>query len=213
MPKSPFTAADGSGADLPLGIGALRVRIGDHIGHFFHSEEEWRRVLVGFLAAGLAAGEKCVLLLGAVGAPSDIERDLADNGVDAGYARQTGQLIVDHGRGSPQEMRAQLEEVLSDIPERYPMLRWVADMTWSLKKLPTSEALMEWESHCNVVESPPAVFLCQYHLAAFNGTVMMDALKTHPTCIVSNAVHVNPYYQEPAAFLEELRGRPDHAGW
>ena len=58
-------------------------------------------------------------------------------------------------------------------------------MTWALKKLPTSETLMEWESHCNVVENPPAVFLCQYDLKVFLGTVVMDALRTHPVCILS----------------------------
>ena len=35
----------------------------------------------------------------------------------------------------------------------------------------------------------------------------MDALKTHPLCVVSNAIHQNPYYQEPEAFLAQLRRR------
>ena len=35
----------------------------------------------------------------------------------------------------------------------------------------------------------------------------MDALKTHPVCVISNVVHQNPLYVEPASFLEELRGR------
>ena len=51
------------------------------------------------------------------------------------------------------------------------------------------------------------MFLCQYELTAFLGSVVMDALKTHPLCVVSNAIHQNPYYQEPEAFLEQLRRR------
>ena len=81
-------------------------------------------------------------------------------------------------------------------------------MTWSLGKMPKIEQLMEWEAHCNVVENPPALFLCQYDLTTFRGDVVMDALKTHNTCIVSNVIHQNPYYEKPEVFLEELRRRP-----
>ena len=66
---------------------------------------------------------------------------------------------------------------------------------------------MEWESHCNVIENARAVFLCQYDLATFLGNVVMDALKTHPICIVGNAIHENPFYEEPAVFLKELENR------
>ena len=80
-------------------------------------------------------------------------------------------------------------------------------MTWSLRKLPSSHSLMEWETHCNTIDSVPAVFLCQYDLKQFMGSVVMDAFKTHPLCIVTNAIHQNPYFVEPGLFLEELQGR------
>ena len=57
------------------------------------------------------------------------------------------------------------------------------------------------------VENPAEVFLCQYELTAFLGTVVMDALKTHPICIISNVIHQNPYYEKPEVYLEELRRR------
>ncbi len=66
---------------------------------------------------------------------------------------------------------------------------------------------MEWETHCNVIENPRAVFLCQYDLTAFRGNVVMDAMKTHPLCVVSNVIHQNPYYEKPEVFLDELRHR------
>ena len=74
-------------------------------------------------------------------------------------------------------------------------------------KVPTTEKLMEREMHCNIVEDPAAVFLCHYELPSFLGTMVMDAMKTHPICIVSNAIHQNPYYQKPEVYLEELRLR------
>ena len=80
-------------------------------------------------------------------------------------------------------------------------------MTWSLPKLPSSHSLMEWETHCNTIDSVPAVFLCQYDLKQFMGSVVLDAFKTHPLCIVTNVIHQNPYFVEPGLFLEELRSR------
>ncbi len=78
-------------------------------------------------------------------------------------------------------------------------------MSWALERLPTSEQVMEWEAHCNVVEEPQAVFLCQYELALSTGKIVMDALKTHPLCIVSNIVHRDPLYVHP----EAAGSRPD----
>lgn len=87
------------------------------------------------------------------------------------------------------------------------MLRWGGDMIWSLEKFPTTEKLMEWETYRNIIERPPAVFLCQYDLTAFLGHVVMDALRTHPICIISNALYQNPYYETPEVFLEQRRRR------
>lgn len=65
--------------------------------------------------------------------------------------------------------------------------------------------LRDGEWHRNVIESPRAVFLCQYDLKAFGGDVVMDALKTHPTCIIGGIMHQNPYYQDPESFWDKLR--------
>ena len=115
--------------------------------------------------------------------------------------------MIDEGKNNPEAMQDALAKALDEVGGTYPMLRWGGDMTWSLKKLPTAETLMEWESHCNVIENPRAVFLCQYDLTTFNGNVIMDALKTHPVCVVSNVIHQNPFYQDPDAYLAELRSR------
>ena len=80
-------------------------------------------------------------------------------------------------------------------------------MTWSHRKMPTSETLMEWECACNVVENAPVVFLCHYELSQFLGNVVVDALKTHPLCIMGSAIHRNPYYETPKAFLDHIRQR------
>ena len=74
--------------------------------------------------------------------------------------------------------------------------------------MPTTETLMEGKSRCNFTIDPPSVFLRQYDLTQFLGNVVLDALKTHPLCIIGNTIHQNPYYTEPETYLHEIRHRP-----
>ncbi len=48
---------------VPLGFGNLNATIGDHIGHFYETREEWKKSIVSFLVTGLEAGDKCVYFL------------------------------------------------------------------------------------------------------------------------------------------------------
>ena len=199
---------------VPLGFGGLQARVSDHIGHFFRSTDEWKSVLVPFLKAGLEGGDMCIYVTSPEAhAVADITAALAAEGIDVDRCRTTGQLILTEGRSTPQEMKALLSEAISKVSAESRLLRLGGDMTWSLKKMPGTDALMEWESHCNVVEEAPALFLCQYDLKQFLGSVVMDALKTHPLCIIGNAIHQNPYYIEPELYLEELRSRQTAGGF
>jgi len=193
-------------AGSPWGLAVSIASVGDHIGHFYQTGEERTNLVVSFLRAGLEAGEKCMYFMNP-GPRQELEDGLADAGIPLKAVMDSGELIVDEGADNPEAMQDALGSALAEIPGRFPLLRWGGDMTWALGKLPTTEMLMEWETHCNVIENPRAVFLCQYDLTAFRGNVVMDALKTHPLCVVSNAIHQNPYYEKPQAFLEELRRR------
>ncbi len=192
---------------VPLGFGNLYASAGDHIGHFYRTSEEEMSVLVSFLKAGLEAHDKCVCLIGSGSKRQELQEALKADGIDAESAVASGQLVVDEGASHPKELQDMLGKVLAEIPEKFTLLRWVGVMSWALKKVPTSEKLMEWETHCNTVEDPAAIFLCQYELPTFLGTVVMDAMRTHPICIVSGVIHQNPYYEKPEVYLEELRRR------
>jgi len=196
---------------VSLGFGNLYATIGDHVGHFYQTSEEEMSVLVSFLKAGLEAGEKCVCLISAGRRRQELQEALTVVGIDVESAVASGQLVVDEGKSNPKELQDMLAKVLVEIPGRFPLLRWAGVMSWALKKVPTTEMLMEWETYCNTVGIPAAVFLCQYELAVFNGTTVMDALKTHPICVISNVLHQNPYYEKPEVYLEELRRRDSTA--
>jgi hypothetical protein len=196
----------GAGMQVRLGISELYASHGDHVGHFYQSVTEWKDVAAPYLLAGLESGEKCVYFVSA-DRREVLRETLSAAGAPVDDVLASGQLVLDEGKSDPAQMQDALADALSEIPQKFPLLRWGGDMTWSLKKLPTSEKLMEWETHCNAIENPLAVFLCQYDLTAFLGSVVMDALKTHPVCVVGSVIHQNPYYLEPERFLEELENR------
>jgi hypothetical protein len=57
----------------------------------------------------------------------------------------------------------------------------------------------------NQFSSPlPLVVLCLYDLERTGAEVLMQALRTHPAVIVDSAIHENPYYIEPSAFLGRI---------
>ncbi len=207
MHETPGTdVSGGESGRVPMGFGGLYASVGDHIGHFYQTGEERTSIVASFLRAGLETGEKCMYFMNP-GPRQELEDGLADAGIPVKAVMDSGQLVIDEGEDDPKKMQAALASALGEIPGRFPLLRWGGDMTWSLGKLPTTEMLMEWETHCNVIENPRAVFLCQYDLTAFRGNVVMDAMKTHPLCVVSNVIHQNPYYEKPEVFLDELRHR------
>ena len=191
---------------VPLGFGDLVVSPGDHIGHFYEDRQECMRILAPFVQTGLAAGDKCVCL-STTATRDDLSNQLTAAGVDVDAAVASDQLVLSDGCSEPQELKDMLADALSEVGKRYPLLRWLGDMTWCHNHMATSENMMEFESHSNQIERPQAVFLCQYELKSFPGTVVMDALKTHPLSIVNNSIYQNPYYMDPRAYLEEFRQR------
>ncbi len=192
---------------IALGFGDLHAEAGDHIGHFYRTIDEWKELVIPFLRLGLEEDDKCVCVVSPGAQEEQVLAGLEAEGVDTKSGLDSGQLLVTHGHSEPEPMKELLASCIGEIPKRFRFLRWVGDMTWSHRKMPTSETLMEWESACNVVENAPVVFLCQYELSQFLGNVVIDALKTHPLCIMGSTIHRNPYYESPEAFLDHIRQR------
>ena len=128
---------------VDLGFGGLSASIGDHIGHLYQTQEEWRTLLVGFLAAGLQTSDnKCVYFTNGDDTRQKIEDGLAEAGVDVASMMASGQLVLGEASPTPQEMKDRLNQVLAEVPGRFRLVRWGGDMTWTLGKVATSEALI-----------------------------------------------------------------------
>lgn len=203
-PSTPETRID-------LGFAGLSVRPGEHAGHFYEDEELQVECMTAFLARGLETGSKCAYLAPADGGTLEAVLDgLRQRGHDPDEALRDGQLAVTEGLNSVADLKATLREARADAADRFRDLRWAGAMTWAIDRLDDSASLMRWEAACNQVETGgvPVVFYCQYDLREFSGRVVMDALRTHPVCLVGRSVQENALYQEPSDFLAELEERP-----
>jgi hypothetical protein len=187
---------------VALGFGGLRVRPGDHVGHFFERPSEWLEVAAGFLGEGLQSDDRCMYLI-EEGERRDLLLDrLRSSGWEVDQAMADGRLQLHPGLGTPAELEALLASSTKAAEKEggSGCFRWGGEMSWSLDGMADDRALRVWEEACNADRHDQVVFLCQYPIRQFRGTAILNALQTHPLCIIGRVIHRNPYFREvPAA--------------
>jgi hypothetical protein len=83
-------------------------------------------------------------------------------------------------------------------------IRGTAEMTWALEAIPGVEHLMTYESRLNYfIPGKPWISICLYNVTKFDGSTIMDVLRTHPYTISGGVITENPYYQDPDIWLAE----------
>jgi len=206
MPVDPGTPGQG---DPPRSQrpGSLHPARGSHFVHFYETREEWRTLMVSWLAEGLLAGEKCVYVMDAGRDWMDAREGLSAAGVDIRAVLESGQLEIREGCRDPRELRGGLETALAGVPASWKNVRWGSDVVWARDRVATSGTLMSFESDLNAHCDHPIAILCQYDLTRFPGYVIMDALRTHPQAIIDGKLHTTPFHQPTAAFLKALPAR------
>jgi hypothetical protein len=191
-----------------------------HACAFFHTEEQFYRVLLPFISEGIAAGDRAVHIVD----PSKRERHvqaLVAAGIDADRSLQAQQLEVRRweeaylreGHFDQDAMLALIQEVLEDGRRReFPMTRLVANMEWALENRPGVRDLVEYESRLNyILPNYDDTVVCTYDLGKFSASAVMDILRTHPMVIVGDVLQENPFYTPPDQLLPELESRKQQA--
>jgi len=183
---------------------------GDHLCCLYETEEEHRAVLTPFLRQGLERGEKVVYFVDAHTAET-ILGYLRDDGLDLEPHLTSGQLAIltrddaylREGIFDPEAMITLLRsETGQALAEGYPALRVTSEMTWTLRGLPGSDRLIEYEARLS--ESFPdskCLIICQYDQRRFDPEVLLDVLRTHPIAVVGTEVYDDFYYMPPAQML------------
>ncbi len=94
--KQEGTRADTS-ERVSLGFGGLQASRGDHVAHFYETNEQGTNILVSYLKAGLKAGEKCVYFTNPGPGRQQLEEALAAVGVDVEAAFTSRRLVLEEG--------------------------------------------------------------------------------------------------------------------
>lgn len=184
-----------------------------HVCLIYDNEEQRRKIVSEYLAAGLKWGE-FVGYFADTAPREDVLAWLSETGTDFLKAEEDGAFGVikaetaycPSGRFVPQE-------VLDRVTARYTMLRQTGytgsrvsgEMTWALRDIPDTDRLLEYEVGLNMItDSFPHIGMCQYDARLFDGATLFKVLQVHPYMIAQGKVVRNPYYVKPEEFLAKL---------
>lgn len=187
-----------------------------HACAFFHTEEQFYKVLLPFIREGFAAGDRAVHIVD----PAKRERHLktlTEAGIDTKGSLDSRQLEVRRweeaylreGHFDQDAMLALIQEVLEEgRRQEFPMTRLVANMEWALEDRPGVTDIVEYESRLNyILPQYDDTVVCTYDLGKFSAPVVMDILRTHPMVIIGEVMQENPFFTPPDEHLRELSSR------
>ena len=194
--------------EIPLGFGGSTAAVGDHIAHFYRGEAEMFSVPGPYIAAGLERDERCAVICSPDSAVN-FRAWLDARGLDAAAAEGSGRLFLHPGEASSDDMRTLFDRVVADSEDAgYPFVRLAGDGGWALAGRATAAEMLRWEAlYDEVSDGWPILALCQFDLTRFGGDVVMDAIRSHPLCIMGEVLVHNAMHTDPTELLEELAER------
>jgi hypothetical protein len=192
-----------------LGIAGLEAEPGDHICALFSGERERDQILIPFLRAGLASGDKCICVVDGT-APGEIIAALGPAGEAAASAAckqleviRSCDMYLRSGRFLADEVIGSWKAAIADAmyAGQFDVVRAIE--TWSRRDvLPDINELLMLESEMNqYLPLYPQVIVCLYDIDRFGGGALMNLVKTHPRMLVGGVVIENPYLMTPDEVL------------
>ncbi len=178
-----------------------------HLCLIYDDEEQRRKIVSQYLAAGLKRGE-LVRYFADTTAADDIRGWLMALGVDLNEDGPFG--ITSAERAYCPSGRFVPQDVLDNMVARYAMAkeagysgsRACGEMTWTLRGIPGSDRLLEYEVGINQIhETFRYIGMCQYDARLFDGALLFKVLQVHPYMIAQGQIVQTPYYVRPEEFL------------
>ena len=194
-----------------LGIGGLEADLGDHICGLYSTDSQRDRIIIPFLEAGLASGDKCICVVDG----SDTAHIIAmlDVGADVKEMTAKKQLEVIRARDmylrsggfAADEIVSSWKAAMSDVmyDGRFDVVRAVE--TWSKREVvPDMDELLLLESEMNrYLPLYPQVIVCLYDIERFGVGIIVNLLKSHRRMLVGEMLVENPYYVSPDELLSD----------
>lgn len=177
-----------------------RMRAGDHACLIYSGADELRSVLVPWVAEGLAAGERCLLVLGEDRREKRL-RWLREDGIDveAEVARRSlvvsdmREVYLSRGLFQPQPVLDRLREsVQAARAADFTGLRAAGELVWSARDLPGAHRLEEYERGLTRIAAElGAQVLCLYDAGALPPHRLSSAYRTHPLAMVEGRMRTS----------------------
>lgn len=195
----------------------------NHLCLIYKSEDEWKRIVIPFIAIGLKKQERCIYIVNAHTA-TEVHEQLERQGIDTKRAEASGQLAVlndlqVYAKDTPLDPDLSavaqagrligflIRETTKALEEGYTALRITSEMTWLLDRDLCLEKLVEYESKLNRDFFPeyPCLALCQYDRRRFDPEIIKGVILTHPYLIRGSEAYRNLYCIPPERYLRQER--------
>lgn len=199
--------ADPAPHDREISLNYVMLRPGDHVGVFYHGDEERDAFLFPVVADAIAA-DCTVIYVCDRNEPDEVAERLITEADDADGALARGQLRLIASRDAylatgtfdPHRMvafykrAAQAENVTDDQVSCV-----IGEMSWSLRGCPGSERLIEYEAlYAREFEDIPVITLCMYDLEQTRGEQIFDLLRLHGRIVLNGIEMHNPRVAIPS---------------
>jgi hypothetical protein len=185
-----------------------------HICAFLNGPPDHEAVLEAFEQQGVDVGDRLLYLVDPARSAAPVNR-LREHGYDVEELLEERRCEVHtwtdtYLRGGGFDQAAMLELLATMLLDTGgPRIRLIADMGWAADRGGHGQDLIEFESKANFIHAHhPHVVICTYDTARFDGSFVIDILRTHPMVLIGGLLQENPFFVPPAEFLEEraLRG-------
>ena len=185
------------------------ISVGAHVCAMHETPDAVLGVLSSTFAAGLARGERCVLVAPEASA-AEVRRLLREEGVDVDNAEgesllfmtDRDPLLANGGTEfDPDHLLDAIKGLFTaTVGAGYNGLRLSADVPWLTRDVPGGERAMEFESKADDLVNVPGVPLlaiCQYRLSDLDPEDSLAILQRHPLTLVGGRVVQNETYLKP----------------
>jgi len=171
----------------------------NHICALYDSRDVRDDMVVRFLREGLAQGDKCVCF---IDHDHDFIHRLTLDDAAVGFVPQqlefhtADDAYLENGSFSKEMMIERLtRHVTCAMNDGYPLTRLVGDMSWVIHNRIDPALVVAYEAEVNdFARRLPQLAFCLYDLAHFDGSVIVDVLRTHPKIYLNEMILTNPYY-------------------
>ncbi|MBA4384514.1 MAG: hypothetical protein C0410_07240 [Anaerolinea sp.] len=193
-------------SEIDMGFTKERIPDCTHICLIFDNEEQRQKIVAEYIAAGLKQGE-LVRYFADTTSTEDINSwlsamgvEIPENGPFGVYKAETAYCPT--GQFDPKAMIDKMIPTYDRAKQAgYNGVRSIGEMTWSLKGLPGSDRVLEYEALLNTIKTTyPHIGMCMYDANLFDGATLFKVLQVHPYMVAHGQIVRNPYYIRPEEF-------------